>query len=63
MEVAELFQIELAFTRSPSTELSQMPFEFWLRLFEHFRRCSGTGWKGYLPEECAAVFSVCKRFR
>jgi transportin-3 len=50
-QVAELFQIELAFTRSPSTELSQMPFEFWLRLFEHFRRCSGTGWKGYLPEE------------
>merc|ERR1719387_3081324 len=30
-QVAEIFQIELAFTKSQSTELSQMSFEFWQR--------------------------------
>jgi hypothetical protein len=35
-QVAEIFQIELAFTKSQSIELSQMPFEFWQRLNDHF---------------------------
>jgi transportin-3 len=50
-QVAQLFQIQLSLTRFPSMELSQMPFEFWLRLFDHFKKVNGVGWKGYLPDE------------